>query len=176
MSGIDSSAKNKEINATYADACKFLKNANHTLTSSISSSMPMLYQSCWSSWVMSASKPNVWSFHRCTDANNVCIFLALIWICSSTHQHCIRHIWPDQTCCGWTSVIVVLNCSPAASFQLEAYLTRPNLLWGLQSWIDSFLCYAHLKKTGVDLSIKFKKFEVHIWAPFFSVAPFPLDS
>ena len=30
-------------------------------------------------------------------------------------------------------------------------------------------------KTGVDLSITFKKIEVHIWAPFFSVAPFPLD-
>ena len=28
----------------------------------------------------------------------------------------------------------------------------------------------------VDLSIPSKKIEVYIWAPFFSVAPFPLDS
>jgi hypothetical protein len=28
----------------------------------------------------------------------------------------------------------------------------------------------------VDLSIPLKKIEVHVWAPFFSVAPFPLDS
>ncbi len=82
---INSSAKNKEINATYADVCKILENAIHTLTSSISSSMPMLYRSWWSSWVMLASKSIVWLFPRCTDDNNVCIFLAVIWICLSSN-------------------------------------------------------------------------------------------
>ena len=59
----------------------------------------------------------------------------------------------------------------------QAYLTRPKLLWVLKFWLDSFLCYAHLKtRLASTRFIIFYKLQVHIWAPFFSVAPFPLDS
>jgi hypothetical protein len=91
-----------------------------------------------------ASKWNVWLFSWIFTYYAFAI-LALIcnWICMGSHQHCIKNTQPDQ-----------------------------KLLWVLQLWLDSFLCWAYLiqlrpKKLfcqpDADLTSCFRYLEKHCW-------------